>query len=80
METIFIDVFDDGPMGARIEVEGLMPSFCPGMGGWKRKDELQYFTRIKGEMATQIIRVFGHGGFGELSMDAQGIVGMDSFK
>lgn len=80
METIFVDIYNDGPMGARVETEGLMPSFCPGMGGWKRKDELHYFTRIKGEMGDRILRAFGHGGFGELSMDAQGIVGMEPYK
>lgn len=81
METIFIDVYDDGPMGARIEYEGEMPKYCPGMGGWKIGESgVHYFTRVKGEVATQILRVFGHGGYGEISMDAGGIIGMDSFK
>lgn len=80
METIFVDVFDDGPMGAVIEVEGVMPSRCPGMGGWKKSGN-RYFTRIKGEVSERILRAFGHGGFGELTMDGQGeIVGMESYK
>lgn len=80
METIFIDVLDDGPEGARIEYEGLMPSYCPGLGGWKIAQSGRYFTRVKGEVGCRILRAFGHGGFGELSMDAQGIVGMEPYK
>jgi hypothetical protein len=76
--TVFVDVFDDGAYGAKV-VTNNPPSICPGMGGWKKEENGTYFTRIKGEEGVSILRAFGHGGYGEITIDAAGIRSMTPF-
>ena len=81
MEKIFVDVYDEGQWGVRLEYEGKEPLNCPGLGGWKEGAGAEmFFTRVLGSDAESLLRGFGDKGYGELTIEKNRIVGMESYK
>jgi hypothetical protein len=54
-ETIFIDLADEGEMGARVTVYGQRPRACPGLGGWKKDEDGGWWTRVKSPQAADLL-------------------------
>ena len=68
--TLFVDIFDEGDFGARLEIETARPpAQCPGLGGWKRSPkEGRWFTRVKGDTANQLLHILGPSGYGDIEL------------
>jgi len=52
-ETIYPICTNEGDMGVKLDVF-IKPSGCPGLGGWKTKDSVVFWTRVKGQDAKKV--------------------------